>query len=210
MAALALAGLGAQVTSTDISEERLAMGSRRADHIGLSMSFVRADAAHLDSQADSSFDLVCSTNGFFVWIADLKGVFSEVARVLKPGGTYVYYDVHPFQRPWKEQASPIEIEKTYWTTGPFKTQTNDSFEYNWTLADLMNPMAEAGLKLVKVLESPAGDSCFWRAAGSGGLDGVLDWKTNPRSALPVWLTVAARKDLSLPSSPLIYGSFGEV
>jgi ubiquinone/menaquinone biosynthesis C-methylase UbiE len=89
MAALALAGLGAEVTSTDISQERLAMGSRRADHLGLSMTFVRADAAHLEPLADSSFDLVCSTNGFFVWIADLKGVFAEVARILKPGGSYV-------------------------------------------------------------------------------------------------------------------------
>jgi len=194
MAALALAGLGAEVTSTDISQERLAMGSRRADHLGLSMTFVRADAAHLEPLADSSFDLVCSTNGFFVWIADLKGVFAEVARILKPGGSYVYYDVHAFQRPWKEQLSPIEVEKTYWTTGPFGTQANDSYQYNWTFADLMNPMAEAGLKLVKVLESPAGDARYWQSAGGGGHDGVLDWKTNPRAGLPVWLTMAARKE----------------
>ena len=62
MAAIALAGLGAEVTSTDISEERLAMGSRRAERLGLSISFVRSDAACQESLADSSFDLVCSTN----------------------------------------------------------------------------------------------------------------------------------------------------
>ena len=84
--ALALAGLGAQVTSTDISEERLAMGSRRAEQLGLSVSFVRADAAHLEPLGDSSFDLVCSTNGFFVWISDLESVFAEVARILVLGG----------------------------------------------------------------------------------------------------------------------------
>lgn len=61
MAAFALAGLGAQVTSTDISEERLAMGSRRAEQLSLSISFVRSDAACQESLADSSFDLVCST-----------------------------------------------------------------------------------------------------------------------------------------------------
>ncbi len=113
MAAFALAGLGAQVTSTDISEERLAMGSRRAEQLGLSISFVRSDAAYLESLADSSFDLVCSTNGFFVWIADLEAVFWEVARILKPGGSFVYFDIHPFQRPWKDQGIPIEMEKSY-------------------------------------------------------------------------------------------------
>lgn len=77
IAASALAGLGAQVTSTDISEEQLATGARRAEQLGLSISFVRSDAACQESLADSSFDLVCSTNGFFVWIADLEAVFCD-------------------------------------------------------------------------------------------------------------------------------------
>ncbi len=132
MAAFALAGLGAQVTSTDISEEQLATGSRRAEQLSLSISFVRSDAACQESLADSSFDLVCSTNGFFVWIADLEAVFGEVVRILKPGGSYVYFDVHPFQRPWKDQAIAVEMEKPYWSTGPFQPRDSDSCEFNWT------------------------------------------------------------------------------
>ena len=151
MAAFALAGLGAQVTSTDISEERLAMGERRAEQLGLSISFVRSDAANLESFADSSFDLVCSTNGFFVWIADLDAVFTEVSRILVPGGSYVYVDIHPFQRPWKDQDNQIEVEKSYWTTGPFQSSNSESYEFNWTLADLLNPMAAAGLTLTKLV-----------------------------------------------------------
>jgi ubiquinone/menaquinone biosynthesis C-methylase UbiE len=115
MAGFALAGLGAQVTSTDISEEQLATASRRAESLGLSISFVRLDSAGMESLPDSSFDLVCSTNGFFVWIADLEAVFCEVARILKPRGCYVFFDVHPFQRPWKEQGIPVEMESP---TGP--------------------------------------------------------------------------------------------
>ena len=195
MAAFALAGLGAQVTSTDISEERLTMGSRRAEQLGLSISFVRSDAACLDSLADSSFDLVCSTNGFFAWIADLDAVFGEVARILRPGGSYVYFDVHPFQRPWKDQAIPLEMQKPYWSTGPFQRRDRDSYEFNWTLADLLNPMAAAGLMLVKLLESPARDTRYWQAASHWdvGDETLLDWSENPRAGLPVWLAVAARK-----------------
>lgn len=195
MAAFALAGMGAQVTSTDISEERLATASRRAEQLGLSVTFLRSDAACQVSLADSSFDIVCSTNGFFVWIADLEAVFGEVARILNPGGYYVYFDVHPFQRPWKDQAIPVEMEKPYWCTGPFRPLDQDSYEFNWTLADLLNPMAAAGLMLVKLLESPARDTRYWK--GSSPCDAVdeisLEWTKNPRAGLPVWLAVAARK-----------------
>ncbi len=193
LAACALAGLGARVTSTDISEERLRLASDRADALGLSIDFVRSDAASLDSLSNSSFDLMCSTNGFFVWIADLYGVFSEVARILKPGGAYVFYDVHPFTRPWKEQVAPIEMTKPYWNTGPFHGSVEDSYEHHWTLADLLNPLAQAGLVLKKVIESPAGDSGYWRG-GNGEADAddsLLDWRTNPRAGLPAWLTIAA-------------------
>ena len=193
LAAYALASLGARVTSTDISEERLRLAADRADALGLSIEFVRSDAASLDSLSDSSFDLVCSTNGFFVWVADLYGVFSEVARILKSGGAYVFYDVHPFTRPWKEQVAPVEMTKTYWDSGPFHGSEEDSYEHHWTLADLLNPLAQAGLVLMRVIESPARDSTYWQGGnGAAGTDdALLDWRANPRAGLPAWLTVAA-------------------
>ena len=195
MAAYALAGLGAAVTSTDISEERLQLAASRAEILGVSIDFVRSDAADLGFAADSTFDLVCSTNGFFVWIADLGAVFREVSRILKPGGAYVFYDIHPFMRPWKEQVTPIEIEKPYWDTGPFRESADGSYEFNWTLADLLNPLAQAGLTLKKVLESPAQDPGFWRDGGEASdiNKSLLDWRRNPRAGLPVWLTIAASR-----------------
>lgn len=193
LAAYALAGMGARVTSTDISEERLKLAADRAKALDLSIDFVRSDAANLESLPDSSFDLACSTNGFFVWIDDLQGVFSEVERILKSGGAYVFYDIHPFTRPWKEQAAPIEMAKSYWVTGPFQGTEEDSFEHHWTLADLLNPLAQAGLVLKKVVESPARDAAFWHGSDeiAEADDSLLDWRTHPRAGLPVWLTVAA-------------------
>ena len=90
-AAFALAGLGAAVTSTDISAQRLKVAEQRAHILDLDIHFVRCDAADLAPIPDIEFDLVCSTNGFFVWIADLAGVFAEANRVLKPGGHYIFY-----------------------------------------------------------------------------------------------------------------------
>ncbi len=195
-AAFALAGLGAEVTSVDISERQLQEAATRAAELGLQIRFVSADAANLAVLRKSSFDLVCSTNGFFVWLADLKAVFAEIARVLKPGGYYIFYEVHPFQRPWKDQAKPIEMEKPYWDTGPYESGADaKAYEFHWTLADILNALTESRLGLRKFIESAAADSCFWQGPsyGSGMDDTLLDWKQNPRAGLPVWLTIAAAK-----------------
>jgi SAM-dependent methyltransferase len=194
-AAFALARLGARVTSTDISQHQLDIAQDRARELGLEIQFVRADAADLDPLHDAAFDLVCSTNGFFVWISQPALVFSAVRRVLKPGGFYIFYDVHPFQRPWKNQVTPLEMEKPYWDIGPFTDDANDSFEFNWTLADLLNPLADSGLILKRTIESSAKDSRFWQDHSyEPGTDSALtDWRTNPRAGLPVWLTVCAQK-----------------
>ncbi len=197
LAAFALAGMGATVTSTDISTQQLTIAERRAIELGLDIRFVRCDAADLVPLADGSFDLVVSSNGFFVWIAQPGQVFLSVERVLKPGGHYVFYDVHPFLRPWKDQRSPIEMEKPYFETGPFVDTGSGEpvYEFNWTLADLVNPLLEAGLALRRLSEDPARDSRFWEDFSylQGTDASLLDWRSNPRAGLPVWLTVVAQK-----------------
>jgi SAM-dependent methyltransferase len=193
-AAFALAGLGARITSTDISQRQLDVARERAQQLRLDITFVRADAAGLDPLSDADFDLVCSTNGFFVWISELGQVFTAVQRVLRPGGYYVFYDVHPFQRPWLDQVSPLEMQQSYWEVGPHRDD-DGSIEFTWTLGDLLNPLVEAGLMLRRVVESPAQDSRFWQGASyeRGTEAGLLDWRQNPRAGLPVWLTVCAQK-----------------
>ena len=145
--------------------------------------------------AQGEFDLAFSSNGFFVWIADLQAVFSEIHRILRPGGHYLFYDVHPFQRPWKDQVNPIEAAKPYWESGPFSDEEEGSFEFHWTLADVLNSLAASGFTLRRILESPAEDSRFWQDYSylPGTDDSLLDWNENPRAALPAWLTVASQR-----------------
>lgn len=197
-AAFALAGLGAEVTSTDISDKQLQKAASRAAELGLQIRFVQADAADLGALEESSFDLVCSTNGFFVWLADLGVVFSQIARLLKPGGHSVFYDVHPFQRPWKDQAQPLEMDKPYADT-TFAYSSGEEgppcHQFHWTMASILNALVQSGLNVRKVVESPAVNARFWEGPSYGpGEDETLqDWRRNPRAGLPVWLTVAARK-----------------
>jgi SAM-dependent methyltransferase len=194
-AAFALAGLGARVTSTDISKRQLDVGRDRAQELGLQITFVRADAAGLAPLRGEAFDLVCSTNGFFVWIAKPARVFAAVHRVLKPGGLYIFYDIHPFQRPWKDDLTRIAMARPYGAVGPWPDAESGTYEFTWTLADLLNPLVESGLALQRIAESPAADSRFWQdhSYEPGTDDALMDWQQNPRAGLPVWLTVCAQK-----------------
>jgi len=196
--AFALAGMGARVTSTDISARQLEIARQRAGLLGLEIAFLRADATTLEGVGESEFDLVCSSNGFFVWMAEPGRVFQQVYRVLRPGGFYIFYDVHPFQRPWKDQVSPLEMERPYTATGSFEFEDygQANYQFHWRLSDLINPLLEAGLVLRRLAESPAREARFWEgAAYTPGMDpGLLDWQKNPRAGLPVWLTVAAMRE----------------
>lgn len=195
--AFALAGLGARVTSTDISARQLEIASSRAKLLNLEIEFFRADASSPDGFTAGEFDLICSSNGFFVWVAEPGKVFCQVFRLLKPGGYYIFYDIHPFLRPWKDQIRPFEMVKPYSETGPFEYKGNSqkNYQFHWRISDLINPLLNAGLILRQIAESPARDSRFWE--GISYLPGadlrLLDWQVNPRAGLPVWLTVAAQK-----------------
>ncbi len=67
--------------------------------------------------------------------------------------------------------------------------------YDWTLADILNPLAASGLTLRRILESPTKDSKFWQKFSylAGTDDSLLDWNENPQAALPVWLALAMQK-----------------
>jgi len=64
------------------------------------------------------------------------------------------------------------------------------------MADILNPLAQAGFSLTRLIESPTSDPQFWEDGFTylpGTDSDLLDWRENPHAALPVWLTVAARK-----------------
>lgn len=90
--AYALAGAGAQhVLGIDISPVAIQQARERAEHEGVvnSTRFEVMDAEHLDVP-DDTFDLCCGTA--ILHHLDLDRAFQEVARVLKPGGSALFYE----------------------------------------------------------------------------------------------------------------------
>ncbi len=199
--AFALAGMGAHVTSVDISDEQLRTAADRAAQLGLDMTFVRADVTSMPDVPSDTFDLVSYSRGMMVWLSDLGALFVEVERILRPGGYMIGYDVHPFQRPWADRTDCIEMEKPYWESGPFDYLDDSggaaggrsSHEYHWTLADILNALCDSGLRLEGIAEDPVSDLGFWRTEDTSP-ELLADWRHNPLAGLPAWLTLTARKE----------------
>jgi SAM-dependent methyltransferase len=84
----AFALLGAEVTVLDLSEAQLAQDARAAEHYGLHIRIEHGDMRDLSRFGDDAFDLV-NQNYSINFVPDPRVVFSEVARVLRPGGAYV-------------------------------------------------------------------------------------------------------------------------
>ena len=196
--AFALAGMGMKITSTDISRLRLNIARERAMELGLVIDFFQCDSSDLYPVHDAEYDLVVSTPGTYVWISDLKQVYSEVYRILKPGGYFIFHEIHPFTRPWKDQPE-FEIDHPYFQTGPFTDQnpegTTTLYNYFWMMSDFLNALADSGLIIRRISEDPAEEPAYWegRYYGKGGDERLLDWHINPRAALPQWMVIATQK-----------------
>lgn len=87
---------GAEVVGVDLAAAMVERAIVRAGGEQLSdrVHFQLADAASL-SFADASFDIVVSTLSLHHW-SEPAAVFGEIARVLRPGGVVLIYDLRPF------------------------------------------------------------------------------------------------------------------
>jgi SAM-dependent methyltransferase len=100
VAALMVGGLG-RVTGIDMTPGMLARARTAAGELGATnVEFVEAEAEQLPFP-DASFDVVIS-NGVIDLIPDKDAVFSELHRVLVPGGRLQIADV-TIQRPVSEE-----------------------------------------------------------------------------------------------------------
>ncbi len=96
--ALTFAAAGARVTGIDISEEAVRLSREHAAQKNVDAGFRTMDAEDLDLP-DNSFDIVCGTG--ILHHLDLGRAYSEIARVLRPGGIAFFLEpmaLHPLVR----------------------------------------------------------------------------------------------------------------
>ena len=186
----ALAGLGAIVTSVDISQKQLDVAERRAQELDLAISFVRADVTDLSVIDGDSFDLVYTGGHVAVWVSELDTYYSEATRILRPAGLFIVAEYHPFRRVWKDSPDQLTVEYAYFERGPFEFDVSENvlhsepgslkqYEFHWTISDYINAVLTAGCRVLEV--------------GEFGEE-VADWEGAPLQGLPEFLLIVGRKN----------------
>jgi ubiquinone/menaquinone biosynthesis C-methylase UbiE len=185
----ALAGLGAAVTSVDISQNQLDVARERANELGLSVSFLRADVTDLSELDDATFDIVYTGGHVAVWVSDIKTYYAEAARILRSGGLLIVAEYHPLRRIWKESTDQLTVEYPYFERGPFEYDVTEeilrpkpgkmkSYEFHWTVSDYVNAVLKSGCALLETDEF--------------GTD-VADWEGAPMHGLPEFFLIVAQR-----------------
>lgn len=158
----------AHPVAMDLSAGQLAQARRLARTTGVKVPLVQGDAHRLPF-ADESFDLACSAYGGIPFVADSAAVMQEVARVLRPGGRWVFSTTHPFR--WCFRDDPGEggltVEASYFDRRAYVEQDEDGratyVEHHRTIGDRVREIVSAGLDIVDVVEPewPEGHEQAW-------------------------------------------------
>ena len=185
----ALSGMGARVTSVDISQAQLDTAAIRARELGLGVNFLRADVVNLEALREEAFDLVYTGGHVAVWVSDLPRYYAEACRILRQGGTLLVNEYHPFRRVWRDQPERLDLEYHYFERGPHRYDRSGdvpgaplgslpSYEFHWTVADYINALLSAGCDLVAIEEFG---------------DQQVGWEAAPVAGLPHSLLLAGRR-----------------
>ncbi|MBO3087067.1 class I SAM-dependent methyltransferase [Cellulomonas dongxiuzhuiae] len=163
---------GADAVATDVSAGMLAAAARLDADSGVRVPLVQADARALPF-ADASFDVVFTAFGALPFVPDAPRVHAEVARVLRPGGRWVFSVTHPLR--WAFPDDPgtggLTATRSYFDRRPYVESAADGrvlyAEYHRTVGDHVADVVGAGLVLDALLEPewPPGHERVWGGWG---------------------------------------------
>lgn len=148
-----LATQGAHPVGLDIAEGMLAFA--RATDERLPLVQATADALPFGTGV---FDHACSAFGAIPFVASLDTVFTEVARVLRDGGMFVFAVSHPMRWAFPDLGGPegLTVTQSYFDRTPYvETDEDDTatyVEHHRTVGDYVAAIHEAGLVLRRLLE----------------------------------------------------------
>ena len=160
---------GARVTAMDVSMGQLAQARVLDGRSGTRVDrLVQADAQHLPFR-DASFDVVCSAFGAVPFVADSAGLTSEVARVLRPEGRWVFSVTHPLRWIFPDDPGPagLTVRQSYFDRTPYvevdPAGEASYVEHHRTIGDRVRELVAAGLVLVDLIEPewPPGHAREW-------------------------------------------------
>jgi SAM-dependent methyltransferase len=152
-----LAVHGARPVAFDVSAGMLRVARRLATSTGIEVPLVQADAQYLPF-ASASFDIAFTAFGAVPFVADSARLMREVARVLRPGGRWVFAVTHPMRWIFPDDPGPGGLTATtpYFDRTPyveFDAAGEPTYvEQHRTLGDRVRELVAAGFRLIDLIE----------------------------------------------------------
>jgi SAM-dependent methyltransferase len=163
-----LATRGAWPVGLDLSDGMLRHAVSSNAETGVTVPLVQAGAERLPF-GDGTFDLACSAFGAVPFVAEPEKVMREVARVLRPGGRWVFAVNHPMRWMFSDDPGPdgLTVTQSYFDRTPYvevdASGVPTYVEHHRTLGDRVRDIVAAGLVLDDLVEPewPEGRETVW-------------------------------------------------
>jgi SAM-dependent methyltransferase len=152
-----VASQGARVVATDLSAGMLRQAAAIDAKANTTLPLAQCDAIALPFAA-ASFDVVFTAYGAVPFVADSAAIMREAARVLRPGGRFVFSTTHPIRWAFPDAPGPegLVADRSYFDRTPYVEEGDDGtatyVEHHRTLGDRIRELAAAGLVLVDLVE----------------------------------------------------------
>ncbi|MCG8920512.1 class I SAM-dependent methyltransferase [Actinokineospora sp. PR83] len=170
---LAFAAKGAHTVGLDISGESVRAARELAESAGAEVTYVKADVHDAVSALGAEgFDVVYTGKGAVCYLPDLDAWATQVAGLLKPGGTFYLVEFHPLLNALSPVPSPdgdeslllrhdylggrgaIERDGAHtYTDGPALAEAITHHEWAHGIGEVVTALIGAGLRITLLRET---------------------------------------------------------
>lgn len=203
---LSLARLGADVVGVDISPKSIEIAKELAKECNLSAKFICSDVYKIREILDDKFDIVFASHGVICWLKDLNEFMKNVERYLKPKGHLYMMDGHPMSIIMTDEpdGKELKVARTYYRKNeepiycePSEDYANKemilnspTYEWQYTLSDIINSVCAASLKLEYLHEFPFCDDNYYNNMEK---DSEGWWRFKAGNIIPLMFSLKATK-----------------
>ncbi len=163
MDTLSWAREGAIVTGVDMSDNAITLAKKLRREIGVPATFICSDIFKLTNVMDKKFDIIFTSYGVLCWLSNIKKWGKIINHFLKDDGMFYIADLHPF---CNILSHDFKIFYKYFDKGPYIDDSEGTYadwsapvkgityEWSYTISDVVNALIEQGLKIEYVHEFP--------------------------------------------------------
>jgi ubiquinone/menaquinone biosynthesis C-methylase UbiE len=130
---LSIKNMGAgRCVGFDIADEFVKQAQALNQAAQQDCEFVASSIYEIAESYDQSFELIFISIGVLSWMPDINAFFAVVARLLRPQGHLLIYEMHPFTNMLEipeETDNPFQISLSYFN--PSATEETDGLDYYW-------------------------------------------------------------------------------